>query len=87
MTAMTNKAGAMAFATYLKCYEMGVHVRYTGDIIAVSPPLTIEASEIDRIFSTIAEAIKSITAMGEAGLDFTRYLKIEQDWVIHQQLN
>ena len=66
---------------------MGVHVRYTGDIIAVSPPLTIEASEIDRIFSTIAEAIKSINAAGEAGLDFTRYLKIEQDWVIHQQLN
>ena len=84
---IVDKAGAMAFATYLKCYEMGVHVRYTGDIIAVSPPLTIEASEIDRIFSTIAEAIKSITAMGEVGLDFTRYLKIEQDWVIHQQLN
>lgn len=84
---VVGKAGAMAFATYLKCYEMGVHVRYTGDIIAVSPPLTIEPNEIDRIFSTIAEAIKSITAAGEAGLDFTRYLKSEQDWVIHQQLD
>lgn len=82
--AIANRPGAMAFATYLKCYELGVHVRYTGDIIAVSPPLTIEAFEIDRIFSTIADAIKSIVAAGEAGLDFTRYLKNEQDWAIHQ---
>ncbi|HSH71836.1 MAG TPA: aminotransferase class III-fold pyridoxal phosphate-dependent enzyme [Methylophilaceae bacterium] len=82
--AITGKPGAMAFATYLKCYEMGVHVRYTGDIIAVSPPLTIEPHEIDRIFSTIADAIMFVAAAGEAGLDHTQYLKNEQHWAAHQ---
>ncbi|MFM9913875.1 MAG: aspartate aminotransferase family protein [Methylophilaceae bacterium] len=83
--AIPGKAGAFAFATYLKCYEMGLHVRFTGDIIAISPPLTIETHEIDRIFSTIADAIKSVTSLGEAGLDPTRYLKNEQQWTMHQR--
>jgi beta-alanine--pyruvate transaminase len=78
--AIPDKPGAMAFATYLKCYEMGVHVRFTGDIIAISPPLTIEKNEIDRIFGTIADAIKSIIADGDVGLDSNHYLKKEQLW-------
>jgi beta-alanine--pyruvate transaminase len=80
-----GKPGARAFATYLKCYEMGVLVRYTGEIIAISPPLTIEKQEIDRIFSSIAEALTALAAEGEQGLDPTRYLKNEQLWAAHQQ--
>jgi beta-alanine--pyruvate transaminase len=79
-----DRPGSRAFATYLKCYEMGVLVRYTGDIIAISPPLTIEKHEIDRIFSCIAEALTSLAAEGEQGLDPTRYLKNEQLWAAHQ---
>lgn len=71
-------------ATYLKCYEMGVHVRFTGDVIAISPPLTIEKNEIDRIFSTIAEALTSLAKEGDAGLDIGKYLKNEQQWAAHQ---
>ncbi len=82
--AVAGKPSAMSFATYLKCYEMGVHVRYTGDIIAVSPPLTIEKHELERIFSTIAEAITFVANQGEAGLDHTRYLKNEQAWALQQ---
>lgn len=78
--AIIGKPGAMAFATYLKCYELGVHVRFTGDIIAISPPLTIEKNEIDRIFNTLAEAIKSVAAAGENGLNANNYLKNEQLW-------
>jgi beta-alanine--pyruvate transaminase len=78
--AIAGKPGAMAFATYLKCYEMAVHVRFTGDIIAISPPLTIEKNEIDHIFNTLADAIISIAAAGEAGLTFNNYLKNEQQW-------
>jgi beta-alanine--pyruvate transaminase len=80
-----GKPGARAFATYLKCYDMGVLVRHTADIIAISPPLTIEKSEIDRIFSCIAEALTSLEKEGEPGLDLTRYLKNEQLWAAHQQ--
>jgi beta-alanine--pyruvate transaminase len=85
LEATPGKPGARAFATYLKCYEMGVLIRYTGDVLAISPPLTIEKNEIDRIFSCIAEALTSIAAEGEQALDFTRYLKNEQQWAAHQQ--
>jgi beta-alanine--pyruvate transaminase len=82
---ITGKAGVFAFATYLKCYELGLHVRFTGDIIAISPPLTIEKHEIDRIFNALADAIKYVAARGEAGLDANNYLKNEQQWALHQQ--
>lgn len=82
--AIAGKAGAMAFATYLKCFEMGIHVRFTGDIIAISPPLTIEKNEIDRIFNTLADAIKNVVSADDAGLDVSNYLKNEQAWAMQQ---
>lgn len=83
--AIAGKAGAFAFAVYLKCYELGLHVRFTGDIIAISPPLTIEQHEIDRIYNTLADAIKYVATQGETGLDANNYLKNEQQWALHQQ--
>ena len=80
------KAGAFSFAVYLKCYELGLHVRFTGDIIAVSPPLTIEKHEIDRIFNTLADAIKYVSSHGEAGLNANNYLKNEQAWAAQSAL-
>lgn len=85
-----EKPGAFAFAVYLKCYELGLHVRYTGDIIAVSPPLTIEKHEIDRIFNTLSDSIKyvaeQISKHGEAGLNANNYLKNEQAWAAQSSL-
>jgi beta-alanine--pyruvate transaminase len=52
--------GARAFEIYLKCFERGVLVRTTGDILAMSPPLIIEKSHIDQLFGTIAEVLKSL---------------------------
>src|SRR3954470_23273268 len=49
-----------AFEAFLKCYEAGVMIRTTGDIIALSPPLIIEKAEIDRIFTTIREVLATI---------------------------
>jgi beta-alanine--pyruvate transaminase len=83
---IAGKAGAFAFAVYLKCYELGLHVRFTGDIIAISPPLTIEKHEIDRIFNTLADAIKFVAAQGEKGMDASLYLKNEQAWAHHSLL-
>ena len=53
-------SGARAFEIYLKCFERGVLVRTTGDILAMSPPLIIEKSHIDQLFGTIAEVLKSL---------------------------
>jgi beta-alanine--pyruvate transaminase len=81
-----EKAGAFAFAVYLKCYELGVHVRYTGDVIAISPPLTIEKHEIDRIFSTLAEAIQWVSKHGMQGLAHQSYCLQEQAWAAQSAL-
>ena len=80
------KMGAFSMAVYLKCFELGLHVRFTGDIIAVSPPLTIEKHEIDRIFNTLSDAIKYVSSQGEAGLNANNYLKNEQAWAAQSSL-
>ena len=49
-----------AFEAFLKCYERGVMIRTTGDIIAMSPPLIIEKAEIDRLFTTVREVLETI---------------------------
>ena len=51
---------ARAFETFLKCYDDGVLIRVTADTIALSPPLIIEHSQIDKIFSTISECLSKI---------------------------
>jgi beta-alanine--pyruvate transaminase len=38
------------------CFEQGVLIRTTGDIIALSPPLIIERSQIDQIVDTLRGA-------------------------------
>ena len=55
-----GKPGARAFEIYLKCFEKGLLVRQTGDIIALSPPLIVERAQIDQIFGTLAEVLKSL---------------------------
>ncbi len=55
---IAGKPTARAFDVFLKCFEAGVLIRTTGDIIALSPPLIVETTEIDRIFETIGTALK-----------------------------
>jgi beta-alanine--pyruvate transaminase len=52
--------GQRGLAAFLKCWEMGLMVRVTGDTLAVSPPLIISEDEIDQLFSTIAGALAAI---------------------------
>jgi len=55
-----GKPGARAFEVFLQCFEKGVLVRVTGDIIALSPPLIIEKAQIDQLADTIAGVLKTI---------------------------
>ncbi|HVY21368.1 MAG TPA: aspartate aminotransferase family protein [Bauldia sp.] len=55
-----GKPTQRAFNTYLKAFEQGVLIRTTGDIIALSPPLIIQKSEIDTIFETLRGILKSL---------------------------
>jgi beta-alanine--pyruvate transaminase len=43
---------------FIKCFERGVLVRQTADIIALSPPLIIEQSQIDQIFGTLSAVLR-----------------------------
>jgi beta-alanine--pyruvate transaminase len=52
--------GARAFDAHIKCFEKGALVRFTGDIIALSPPLIIEKQHIDELFGTIGDVLRSI---------------------------
>lgn len=60
LESIPGKPTARAFDAFLKCYEKGVLIRTTGDIIALSPPLIIEKSHIDEIFDTIRTVLGEI---------------------------
>ena len=53
-----GKPGARAFEVFLECFERGVLVRQTGDIIAMSPPLIIDSKQIAHIVETLGAVIR-----------------------------
>ncbi len=53
---------ARAMEVFRWCFDHGVLVRVTGDIVALSPPLIIENHHVDRIFDTLSEAIRAVPA-------------------------
>lgn len=55
-----GQPGARAYEAFLKCLERGVLVRYTGDILAFSPPLIISEAEIDQLFDTVRQALNDV---------------------------
>jgi len=55
-----GKPGARAFEAFMHCFEAGVLVRYTGDILAFSPPLIAEPAQIERIFESVRSALQSV---------------------------
>lgn len=52
--------GARATEIFQACFEDGLLIRVTGDVIALSPPLIINTAQIDEIVSKIAAAIKAV---------------------------
>ncbi len=53
-----GKPAERAYNRFIKCFEHGLLVRQTGDIIALSPPLIIEPSEIDHLFDIFTAVLK-----------------------------
>lgn len=63
LDSVPGKPGARAFDVFLKCFwEQGVLIRTTGDIIALSPPLTIDKAQIDQLFGAIGNVLKTQSA-------------------------
>jgi len=59
LQSIPGKVGARAFEVYTKCFERGMLIRQTADIIALSPPLIVEPAQIDQMFSTLAEVLRT----------------------------
>ncbi|MEG4091824.1 aspartate aminotransferase family protein [Microcoleus sp. Pol12B4] len=57
---IAGKPGKRAFDCFLQCYEKGLLIRTTGDIIALSPPLIIEKEHIDRIVEILTAVLQEM---------------------------
>ncbi|MDP9109591.1 MAG: aspartate aminotransferase family protein [Pseudomonadota bacterium] len=58
LESVPGKPGRRAFDVFLKAFwDKGVLIRTTGDIIALSPPLIIERSQIDQLFGALTEIL------------------------------
>jgi beta-alanine--pyruvate transaminase len=55
-----GKPTKRAFEAFLRCFEKGLLIRTTGDIIALSPPLILEKGHIDQMFGTLAEVLRDL---------------------------
>ena len=55
-----GRPGSRAYEVFLRCLERGVLVRYTGDTLALSPPLIIEPAQIEQLFDTVAQVLRSV---------------------------
>jgi len=53
-----GKPTERAMQCFRHCFDAGLLIRTTGDTIALSPPLIIEKTHIDRITETLTEAIR-----------------------------
>jgi beta-alanine--pyruvate transaminase len=54
---IAGSPGKRAFDVYLKCFESGLLIRTTGDIVALSPALIIEQKHIDELIEILSRAL------------------------------
>ena len=54
-----GQASIRAMKIFHDCFDAGVMIRYTGDILAVGPPTTVGEEDIGRIVDTLREAIRA----------------------------
>ncbi len=55
-----GEPGLRAMELFRRCFEAGVLVRTTADVLALSPPLIIDADQIGQIVDTIGKELQSI---------------------------
>jgi beta-alanine--pyruvate transaminase len=71
LESVPGKPTVRAFDVFLKCFwEKDVLIRTTGDIIALSPPLIIDKTQIDQLFGAIADILKAQKAVPETETAF-----------------
>ncbi|HEY3949888.1 aspartate aminotransferase family protein [Phenylobacterium sp.] len=52
--------GARGFEAHLKAFQAGALIRYTGDILALSPPLIATPEELERLVGIVGDVLDAI---------------------------
>lgn len=60
LAGIPGRPPARAFEAFLRCYERGVLIRTTGDMIALSPPLIIEETHIEHLIATLRQVLQEL---------------------------
>ena len=60
LESIPGKPTARAYGAFLRCFEKGLLVRTTGDIIALSPPLIISKQQIDELVGILGDALREV---------------------------
>ena len=55
-----GKPGARAFDAFRECFEKGLLVRTTADIIALSPPLIVSEDQIAQMFEILSGVLRNL---------------------------
>jgi beta-alanine--pyruvate transaminase len=61
LSAWPDRPGAKGYEVFRRCWERGLLVRVTGDIIALSPPFIVEVDQIDLMFDTLTSVLAQIS--------------------------
>lgn len=61
LESISGRPGARAFDLFNQAFwDKGLLIRTTADVIALSPPLIINKSQVDEMFGSIADLLRSI---------------------------
>ncbi|NEQ96911.1 MAG: aspartate aminotransferase family protein [Cyanothece sp. SIO2G6] len=57
---MPNRPTRRAYECLVRCFEQGLLIRTTGDIIALSPPLMLQNSHVDYVVETLDRVLQTL---------------------------
>jgi beta-alanine--pyruvate transaminase len=60
LQARPGAAGTRAFDVFTDCFEQGLLIRTTGDVIAMSPPLIASKAQLTEMVSTVGKALHRV---------------------------
>jgi beta-alanine--pyruvate transaminase len=60
LASLPDQVGGRAYECLVNCFEQGLLIRTAGDVIALSPPLILETSHIDRMVDMLGKVLKAL---------------------------
>lgn len=61
LESIAGQPSVRAYDCMVRCFEQGLLIRTTGDIIALSPPLILEKQHIDQMIGLLSNVLKQVS--------------------------